>query len=169
MAINPEIHTFFHHLHARRSLLDQLWMTKLQHPQTIQTCHCQTMSGTRHHTSKIIKSWLSAAISESHHTPGLGALDTNLVTIQIDVRNGRVYLQCLGQGLKPATDQGWRLDLSSTDKPDNLNSKKKITFNWQLTKACRISLIQKTQDDPDINTLFQHLHVWHPSSFRDEP
>ena len=54
-------------------------------------------------------------------------------------------------------------------KPDNLNSKKKITFNWQLTKACRISLIQKTQDDPDINTLFQHLHVWHPSSFRDEP
>ena len=123
---------FLYHLHARRSLLDQLWMTKLQHPQTIQTCHCQTMSGTRHHTSKIIKSWLSAAISESHHTPGLGALDTNLVTIQIDVRNGRVYLQCLGQGLKPATDRGWHLDLRSLQtKPDNLNSKKK----WRLTDS----------------------------------
>ena len=42
-------------------------------------------------------------------TPGLGALVANLVHIQIDVCDGRVYLQRLGQGLEAATDQGWHL------------------------------------------------------------
>ena len=45
----------------------------------------------------------------AHHTPGLGTLGANLVVFQIDVRDGPVYLQCLGQGLEAATDQGWRL------------------------------------------------------------
>ena len=44
------------------------------------------------------------------HTPGLCPLGTNVVQWQINVRDGRVCLQCLGQGLEAATDQGWRLD-----------------------------------------------------------
>ena len=64
------------------------------------------------------------------HTPGLGALGTNLVTTQINVRDGRVCLQRLGQGLETETDQGWRLHpglyRSNRDhwKPEN---------TWHLT------------------------------------
>ena len=47
--------------------------------------------------------------SGAHQTPGLGALGTNLVPSQIDVRDGRVCLQRLGQGLETETGQGWRL------------------------------------------------------------
>ena len=43
-------------------------------------------------------------------TPGLGPFVANLVAKQIDVDDGRVDLQRLGQGLEAATDQGWRLD-----------------------------------------------------------
>ena len=43
------------------------------------------------------------------HTPGLGPLGTNLAASQIDVRDGRVCLQRLGQGLETETDQDWRL------------------------------------------------------------
>ena len=41
---------------------------------------------------------------------GLGALGANLVVKQIDVRDGVVFLQRLGQGLEAATDQGWHLE-----------------------------------------------------------
>ena len=40
---------------------------------------------------------------------GLGALGANLVIIQIDARDGLVFLQHLCQGLEAATDQGLRL------------------------------------------------------------
>jgi len=46
---------------------------------------------------------------EAHRTPGLGPLGTNLVVFQIDICDGRVYLQRLGQGLEAATDQGWHV------------------------------------------------------------
>ena len=53
----------------------------------------------------------------AHHTPGLGALVTNLVVPQNDVRDGLVDFKSLGQGLEAATGQGWRLDFKgSTDK-----------------------------------------------------
>ena len=45
-----------------------------------------------------------------HSTPGLDAIVTNVVTSQIDGRDGRIDLQRLGQGLEAATDQGWCLD-----------------------------------------------------------
>ena len=55
----------------------------------------------------------AAAFSDSaaapSHTPGLGPLGTNLVVCQIDVLDGRVYLQRLGQSLEMETEQGWRL------------------------------------------------------------
>ena len=53
----------------------------------------------------------------AHHTPGLGALGTNLVVSQTDFCDGRVCLQCLRQGLEAATDQGWHFVLAS--KPDH--------------------------------------------------
>ena len=39
---------------------------------------------------------------------GSGALGTYLLVIQIDICDGRVYLQRLGQGLEAATDQGFQ-------------------------------------------------------------
>ena len=42
-------------------------------------------------------------------TPGLGPLVANLVACQFEVRDGRIDLQRLGQGLEAATDQGWHL------------------------------------------------------------
>ena len=81
-------------------------MTKLQHLQTIQTCHCSQDAG---------KVWESdirtcGSIQRSpSHTPGLCALGTNVVGKQTDVRDGGVYLQRLGQGLETETEQGRRL------------------------------------------------------------
>ena len=51
----------------------------------------------------------SAILRSPSHTPGLGALGTNVVEKQTDARDGRVCLQRLGQGLETETDQGWRL------------------------------------------------------------
>ena len=72
---------------------------------------------------------IAAAFSGAHHTPGLGALGTNLVLDQIDVCDRRVYLQHLGQGLEAATGQGWRLVRGPFGQ--NLISEmlKKRTFN----------------------------------------
>ena len=78
---------------------------KLQHLQTIQTSH--TVKGCRKHdimTCRSIQRFCGA-----HHTPGLGALGTNLVLSQIDVRDGLVDFKCLSQGLEAATGQGWCL------------------------------------------------------------
>ena len=48
--------------------------------------------------------------SSPSHTAGLGALVANLVSCQIDVRDGPVDLQRLGQILRTSeTEQGWRL------------------------------------------------------------
>ena len=58
---NPHFHSEIHHLHVRRSLLDQPWMTKLQHLQTIQTCHCHRMPG----KYGKVTSWHAAAFSDS--------------------------------------------------------------------------------------------------------
>ena len=53
---------------------------------------------------------------------GLGTLGANLVVTQIDVRDGLVFLERLGQGLEAATDQGWRLDFSALpSKHDHSN------------------------------------------------
>ena len=49
----------------------------------------------------------SAILRSPSHTPGLGALVANII-VQIDFRDGRVYLQRLGPGLETATDQGFQ-------------------------------------------------------------
>ena len=40
-------------------------------------------------------------------TPGLGTLGANLAVVQVDGRDGLIYLQSLGQRLEAATDQGF--------------------------------------------------------------
>ena len=63
---------------------------------------------------------IQRAFCGAHPTPGLGTLGTNLVVIQIDARDGLVFLERLGQGLEAATDQGWRLDFSALpSNPDH--------------------------------------------------
>ena len=78
----------------------------------------------------------------AHHTPGLGALVANLVLVQSDARDGRVYLQCLGQGLEAATDPGWRLVWGPFGH--NLISEMLKRKDIQL-RHCRISLIQNLE------------------------
>ena len=75
--------------------LDQRWMMKLQHLQHGQTCHCQRMSKIWQHDMP----QHSAILRSPSHTPGLGALGTNVFEKQTDARDGRVCLQRLGQGL----------------------------------------------------------------------
>ena len=77
----------------------------------------------------------------AHHTPGLGALVANLVLVQSDVRDGRVYLQCLGQGLEAATDQGWRL----VRGPFGQNLISEMLKKGHSTETCRISAIQNME------------------------
>ena len=43
----------------------------------------------------------------AHPTPGLDTLVANVVQSQINGRDGRIYLQSLGQRLEAATDQGF--------------------------------------------------------------
>ena len=50
----------------------------------------------------------AATFNEDNRTPGLGTVSTNLVTLHIHVRDGRIFLQHLGQGLEAATDPGLR-------------------------------------------------------------
>ena len=51
----------------------------------------------------------AAAFNEHNGTPGLGTVGTNLVTFQIHVRDRRIFLQRLGQGLEAARDPSLRL------------------------------------------------------------
>ena len=75
----------------------------------------------------------AAAFNGDNRTPGLGALGTNRVVCQLNVRDGRVCRQRLGQGLETETDQGWRLHpglyRSNRDhwNPEN---------TWHLTLTC---------------------------------
>ena len=61
---NPHFHSEIHHLHVRRGLLDQPWMTKLLHLQSVQTCHCHRMPG----KYGKVTSWHAAAFSGAHPT-----------------------------------------------------------------------------------------------------
>ena len=72
---------------------------------------------------------IAAAFCGARHTPGLGALGTNLVLSQIDVRDGLVDFKCLGQGLEAATGQGWCLVRGPFGQNPISEMLKKRTFN----------------------------------------
>ena len=118
------------------------------------TCHCHRMAGKWHHEMP----QHSAILRSPSHTPGLGPLGFNLVVSQIDVLDGRVYLQCLGQGLEAATDQGWRLVRGPFGQ--NLISEMLRQKDIQLRHV--ESLRFKTwKNNTEIHSFIQHLHtVW---------
>ena len=65
---------------------------------------------------------IQRVFSGAFPTPGLGALSANQVAYQIYAHDGCIELQCLGQGLEAATDQGWCLDFRALPaKPHHLN------------------------------------------------
>ena len=154
---NAEIHRFIQHLHINllTTQLDQRWTIKLQH---LQTSNLSLSTGCPGHD---IFHQIAAAFSGAHHTPGLGALGTNLVPSQIDVRDGLVDFKCLGQGLEAATDQGWRLVRRPFGQHLISEMLKKRTFNWDMSNLSD-SKLEKTIP-------IQHLHIcWQLNSIKDE-
>ena len=119
---NPEINSCLQHLHIRQLSLnrDEWWNYRTSKPSKF-----VTVTGCR---EQDLMTWRSPS-----HTPGLGPLSTNPVRFQIDLCDGRVYLQCLGQGLETATDQGWRLHPGLYgSKRDHWNPEN----TWHLTLTC---------------------------------
>ena len=88
---NPEIQSFIQHLHIcwqLNSIKDERWNYSTSKPSKLSVKGCRERDIM---TCRSIQRFCGAS-----HTPGLGPLVANLVVPQIDVRDGRVYLQCLG-------------------------------------------------------------------------
>ena len=164
MAINPEIHTFIHHLHVRRSLLDQPWMTKLQHLQTIQTCHCQRLPG----KYGKVTSWHAAAFSDSaepipHTRPWPPRCQSGSLPNRCSSRTS------LSSTPRPRPGNRDRSRLASSFralpfKSWSLKSGEHMTFNSDMW----ISLIQNLANNAESDSCLQHLHIWQLSLNRDE-
>ena len=110
--INPEIHTFIQkftiYMFEEVSSINHEWRnSSTSKPSKLVTVTgCRESMGKWHHDMP--QHW--AILRSPSHTPGLGPLGTNVVVFsQINVCDGRVCLQCLGQGLETETEQGWRL------------------------------------------------------------
>ena len=164
MAINPEIQTFIHHLHVRRSLLDQPWMTKLQHLQTIQTCHCHRMPG----KYGKVTSWHAAAFSDSaepipHTRPWRPRRQSCWIAYWCSWRTR------LSSAPRPRPGNRDRSRLASSSralpfKSWSLKSGEHMTFNSDIW----ISLIQNLANNAESDSCLQHLHIWQLSLNRDE-
>ena len=132
LANNAESDSCLQHLHIWQLSLnrDEWWNYRTSKPSKLVTVTgCRESMGKWHHDMP----QHSAILRSPSHTPGLGALGTNVVGKQTDARDGRVCLQRLGQGLETETDQGWRLHpglyRSNRDhwNPEN---------TWHLTLTC---------------------------------
>ena len=152
LANNPEINSCLQPLHIWQlsSIRDEWW----NYSTSKQTKFLSVKKNVKDMT------WIhAAAFNGDNRTPGLGTLGTNVVVFPVDVHDGLVDLQCLGQGLEAATDQGWRLDFKrSTDKTLDLKSSDQRTFN--LTKTCKSLWLNPCKNTPEINSSLQHLHIW---------
>ena len=137
---------------------DEGWMMKLQHLQTIQICHCHRMPG----KYGKVASWHAAAFSGAHQSPGLGALVANLVPYQIDVRDGHICLQRLGQGLETERDQGWRLHpglyRSNRDHWNPENTWHIMTFIWDILPDTKF---ERTIRKSTISFMIYHVDRFH--------
>ena len=93
------------------------------------------------------------------HTPGLGP---NLAASQIDVRDGRVCLQRLGQGLETETDQDWRLHpgfyRSNRDHWNPENTWHIITFIWDILPGTKF---ERTIQQSTISFRIYHVDRFH--------
>ena len=126
---NPEINSGLQHLHIWQLALnrDEWRNYSTSKPSKLVTVTgCQESMGKWHHD-------MPQHSAEPSHTPGLEALVANPVPFQIDLCDGRVYLQRLGQGLETETDQGWRLHPGLyRSKRDHWNPEN----TWHLTLTC---------------------------------
>ena len=150
LANNAEIDSCLQHLHIRQLSLtsDEWW---------------------NYSTSKPSKLVTVKAFNRAHHTPGLGALVANLVSVQIDVRDALVDFKCLGQDLEAATDQCWHLDFSAFHpKHPKTWFLKSSRQKWHLTETCKIFWSKTWKNNPEINSCLQHLHIRQLSLNRDE-
>ena len=104
---NPNFHSPSIYMFEEVSSINHEWQnSSTSKPSKLVTVTgCRESMGKWHHDMP----QHSAILRRPSHTPGLGALVTNLVESQIDVLDGRVCPQRLGQGLETETDQGWRL------------------------------------------------------------
>ena len=162
MAINPEIHTFIHHLHVRRSLLEQRWMTKLQHLQTIQTCHCHRMPG----KYGKVTSWHAAAFSDSaepipHTRPRPPRNRSSCIP------NRCSWRRRLSSAPRPRPGNRDRSRLASSSralpfKSWSLKSGEHMTFNSDIyLRHSRWYKIWK--NNPEIHNFIQDISCWQMS------
>ena len=87
---------------------------------------------------------------------GLGTLGANVGHAQIDVRDGVVFLQRLGQGLEAATDQGWHLDFRALpSKPDHSYPENTCHLTETFVNTSDTNLAH----NPEVNSCLQHLHI----------
>ena len=161
---NPHFHSEIHHLHVRRSLLDQPWMTKLQHLQTIQTCHCHRMPG----KYGKVTSWHAAAFSDSaepipHTRPSHPRRQSCFLANRC---SSRTSLSSVPRP-RPGNRDRSRLASSSRALPFkswSLKSGEHMTFNSDMW----ISLIQNLANNAESDSCLQHLHIRQLSLNRDE-
>ena len=144
------------------SSINHEWNSSTSKPSKLVTVTgCRESMGKWHHDMP----QHSAILRSPSHTPGLGALVANLVVVQIDVRDGRVCLQRLGQGLETETDQGWRLHpgLHRSNR-DHWNPEN----TWHLTLTCE-SLWYRTQQTMQKATVAYSIYIFDNSpSMKDE-
>ena len=134
--------------------LDPRWTMKLQHLQTIQTCHCQRMSKTWHHDM------LQHSAEPTTHQALAPSAPIWLLYKSMFATEAFIF---------SASAKAWRqgqikvgiLFVVSTVKTWSLKSHEQFTFNWEISNLSD-SKIEKTIP-------IQHLHIcWQLNSIRDE-
>ena len=143
---------------------DERWMMKLQHLQTIQTCHCQRMSG----KYGKVTSWHAAAFSDSaetipHTRPWRPRHQSCCMPNRCPWRTS------LSSAPRPRPGNRDRSRLASSSralpfKSWSLKSGEHMTFNPDIW----ISLIQNLANNAESDSCLQHLHIWQLSLNRDE-
>ena len=139
-------------------------MTKLQHLQTIQTCHCHRMPG----KYGKVTSWHAAAFSDSaepipHTRPWPPRCQSCWVLNRCSSRTS------LSSAPRPRPGNRDRSRLASSSralpfKSWSLKSGEHMTFNSDIW----ISLIQNLANNAESDSCLQHLHIRQLSLNRDE-
>ena len=161
---NPHFHSEIHHLHVRRGLLDQPWMTKLQHLQTIQTCHCHRMPG----QYGKVTSWHAAALGDSaepipHTRPWPPRHQCSSF-----LANQCLWRTRLSSVPRPRPGNGDRARLASSSRALAFKSWSLKSGDMTFNSDMWISLIQNLANNAEINSCLQHLHIRQLSLNRDE-
>ena len=135
---------------------DERWMMKLQHLQTIQTCHCHRMPG----KYGKVTSWHAAAFSDSAepipHTRPLRPRHQSGWLPNWCLRRTR-----LSSAPRPRPGNRDRSRPASSSralpfKSWSLKSGEHMTFNSDMW----VSLIENLANNAESDSCLQHLHIW---------